>query len=308
MLGIGVDVCKAWLDVVVFGSRDSLRFSNDRAGHGQLRKWLTGLGDVRVVLEPTGGYELAVLNVLADAGIWVSRVNSRQAREFARSIGLIAKTDKLDAGALSEMAHALSYRLRRHVVVEPWRSELAQWVIRRGQVVAAIQANLQQLAHATGPLRRLVQSTQRALARELEALDREILRQAAAHTTPALRSQKGLGPNIAAAVLALLPELGKLSGRQISKLIGVAPLNHDSGAMRGQRHIWGGRAGLRTMLYMGALSAIRWEPAIRSFFQRLREHGKPSKVALVACMRKMLVILNARRRDEIAREVQATLA
>jgi transposase len=253
------------------------------------------------VLEATGGYELGVLNRLSKAGVWVSRVNPRQAREFARALGLLAKTDALDAWALSEMAQALSHRLQRYEPVESWRSELAQWVLCRSQIAQSIQTHRQQLEHLTGRVRRIVQATLRQLSKQLKALEAEIARQTAAHETPALRSQKGVGPCVAAAVLALLPELGKLSRRQIAKLVGIAPLNNDSGAQRGHRSIWGGRSTLRATLYMAALNAIRWEPPIRDFFQRLRREGKPGKVALVASMRKLLVVMNARRRDEIAK-------
>jgi transposase len=301
MVDIGMDVSKAWLDVAVHGQMQVRRFANTARGIGQLVAWVSTLAQARAVLEATGGYERAVLQALFDAGVWVCRINPRQARDFAKATGRLAKTDAIDALALAHMMAALHERMRPWVPSEPWRVELAQWVQRRTQVVGLIQQQRQHL-DTTGDktLKRLMSKTLRALLGEMKILDRAIERQSQPHITPALRSMKGTGPVFQATTLALLPELGHLDRQQIAKLVGVAPLNCDSGKHQGRRRTWGGRAGVRHALYMAALSAIRWEPIIKSFFQRLRAQGKPGKLALVACMRKMLTILNARVRDELA--------
>ena len=301
MVDIGIDVSKAWLDVAVHGRSSIHRFANSAAGIVKLVGWVQARVEVRVVVEATGGYERAVLQALAERGVWVCRINPRQARDFAKATGRLAKTDAIDAQALAHMVATLHERMRPWVPQEPWRVELAQWVQRRTQVVGLVQ---QQRQHLDGTcdkvLRRLMGKTLQALLAELKTLDVAIERQTRPHVTPALCSLKGTGPVFQASALALLPELGHLDRQQIAKLVGVAPLNCDSGKHQGKRRTWGGRAGLRHALYMAALSAIRWEPAIRAFFKRLQERGKPGKLALVACMRKMLTILNARVRDELA--------
>ena len=301
MVDIGIDVSKAWLDVAVHGQLQIRRFPNTGPGIDKLVGWAATQADARVVVEATGGYERAVLQALAQRGIWVCRVNARQARDFAKATGRLAKTDAIDALALAHMVAALHERMRPWVPQEPWRVELAQWVQRRTQVVGLVQQQRQHLDSASDKaLRRLMDKTLRALLGELKVLDRAIERQSRPHVTPALSSMKGTGRVFQASTLALLPELGHLDRQQIAKLVGVAPLNCDSGTHQGRRRTWGGRASVRQTLYMAALSAIRWEPAIRAYFNRLKERGKPGKVALVACMRKMLTILNARVRDELA--------
>ena len=300
MVGVGIDVSKAWLDVAA-GHGSVQRFDNDAVGIGLLMRWLEKLGDVRVLLEPTGGYEQAVLEVLADQGVWVCRINPRQVREFARASGQLAKTDAIDARVLAQMVGQMHAHMRAWQPEAPWRVELAQWVRRRSQVLGLIQQQQQHLQGTTHvQLRAMMTRTLQAMQREVALLDLQIARQTRSHHTPAWRSLKGVGPVCVATLLALLPELGRLNGRQIAKLVGVAPLNRDSGTKRGRRTIWGGRASVRPALYMATLSAIRWEPLIKSFFQRLRAHGKPGKLALIACMRKLLTTLNARLRDEKA--------
>ena len=301
MVGIGIDVCKAQLDVAVQGKAGSTSFPNDSKGIQRLVTWLGALGEVRVVLEATGGYETKVLRACAEADVWISRVNPRQARSFARALGYLAKTDRLDAHVLAQMAALLEHELRRFVPAPPWQAELAAWVHRRSQLVLVIQGQQQKLALLEcDSLRAGAKKTLRALLAEKGKVEAQIRRISAAHETPSLSSMKGLGPVVQATLLCELPELGYLTGRQIAKLAGVAPLNRDSGAFKGKRRIWGGRAGLRSVLYMAALVAVRWQPEMKGFYQRLRSVGKPAKVALVAAMRKLLVIINARRRDELA--------
>lgn len=299
MTAVGIDVGKSALDVAVDGVPGVLRFANTAAGIGKLVRRLVGVDDARIVVEATGGYEDALLEACCDAGLWVSRINPRQARDFARATGELAKTDAIDARLLCLMARLFADRLRRHAAAAPWQRELRDWLRRRGQVVITLQAQKQQAALASPAVRKLIARTVAALARELAAIDRAMQALIQAHATPALRSSKGLGPIFQATSLALLPELGMLDRRQIAKLVGVAPMNRDSGQLHGKRRIRGGRAAVRVALYMATLSAVRWDPLMRAHYQQLRARGKLGKVALVACMRKLLTIVNARRRDEL---------
>jgi transposase len=303
MFGIGIDVSAARLDVAQQGHTQLLAFDNDVAGVKRLVKALPAPGTARIVLEATGGYEVAALIACAHAGHCIYRVNPRQAHDFAKAMGQLAKSDGIDARVLADMATAIPHKLHPYEDLEPWRAELAQWVRRREQVVDAIRVNRQQRQTATvAAIIKGMAGTIDCLCKELKELDRQIERITSAHVTPALQSIPGVGSVTRSTLLARLPELGRLNGRQIAKLVGVAPLNHDSGTMRGQRHIRGGRGDLRRVLYMATLTVIRYEPAFKSFYQHLRAAGKVAKVAIVACMRKLLVVLNARRRDELALE------
>jgi len=308
MLGIGIDVSKAVLDVAVGGQEQVRRYANDAKGVRRLIKWLHTLTDVRIVIESTGGYEVAAADACVASGLWIARVNPRQARDFARAVGQLAKTDSLDARVLAEMAAALHARLRPHQVAPSWQAELQAWLRRRRQVLEALQRTRQQWDMALPSLRRLMAKTMTVLRKEMVAIDAHLTELTQAHSTPALRSAKGLGPVFQTTVLALLPELGRLSRREIAKLVGVAPLNNDSGKMLGKRRIYGGRADVRIALYMATLSAVRWEAVLREHYQQLRARGKAAKVAMVACMRKLLGILNARRREELRAEELSTLA
>ena len=300
MIGIGIDVSQSCLDVAVSGQPRAQRYAQSADGIERLMASLPADREsVRIVLEATGGFEVAVLDALCAAGYWVARINPRQGRDFAKAMGVLAKTDQIDAGVLAQMAELLHAKLHCHVPAEPWRAQLKAWVRRRAQVVEALKVQRQQRATSPATLQKLIDRTLAALESEQAQIDLEIRRQVAPQLTPALRSIKGIGPVLQAHLLADLPEIGHLTGRQISKLVGVAPLNRDSGTLRGTRHIWGGRACLRAVLYMAALTSIRWNPTLKAFFQRLRAAGKPGKVALVACMRKLLVILNARCRDQL---------
>ena len=301
MIGIGIDVSAARLDVARQDSAtQALEFKNDAAGIKKLLKALPAPGQTRIVVEATGGYEAAVLVACARAGHWICRVNPRQARDFAKAMGQLAKTDRIDAAILAEMAIVFHHKLHPYQEPEAWRADLLEWVRRREQVVDSIRVHRQQCRMTrNGAIGKLIGRTVAGLVMELKELDREIERISSAHLTPALQSIPGVARVTQATLLARLPELGQLNGRQTAKLVGVAPLNRDSGNMRGQRHIWGGRADVRRVLYMATLSAIRCDPTIQCFYQRLRDKGKAAKVAIAACMRKLLVILNARRRDEL---------
>ena len=302
MQAAGIDVGKANLDLAVDGESGVVRFANSRAGIGKLVKRLEAIGANRIVVEATGGYEEPLLEACCDAGLWIARVNPRQARDFARATGELAKTDAIDARLLALMARMFGDRLRRHVAPPAWQRELRDWLRRRGQVVVLIQAQKQQAAMAPAAVRKLATRTVAALGRELVAIEREMKAMIQEHASPALRSSKGLGPMFQATMLALLPELGHLNRREIAKLTGVAPMNRDSGQGQGKRRIRGGRAPVRVALYMATLSAVRWDPHMKAHYQQLMARGKLGKVALVACMRKLLGIVNAKRRDELRTE------
>ena len=294
--GMGIDVSKAQLDVAVHG-QCAKAFANTASGHRQLVKWAMVQAPRQVVLEASGGHERLVLDTLHRAGLTVARINPRQGRDFAKATGQLAKTDRLDARILAHMAQALD--LPAYTPPAPWQQRLRQWSDRRDHVVQMLVTERQRLAALTDPvLRRLVQALVRSLAAQLETLERTLTEQVAEQPSLAcLRTLKGAGPTLQAVLACHLPELGRLDGKAIAKLAGVAPMAHDSGQMRGQRHIRGGRSRVRAALYMAALSAMRHDPLLRPVYQRLRQAGKPAKVAIVALMRKMLVILNARMRD-----------
>ena len=296
---VGIDVGKAALDLAVDGVSAVVRFANTKVGIGKLVARLGKLEEPRIVVEATGGYEDALLEACCDAGLWICRVNPRQARDFARATGELAKTDAIDAALLALMARLFHERMRRYEAPQPWQRELRDWLRRRGQVVVTLQAQKQQTALTSPVVRQLMARTIAALKRELATIDAAMQGLLKRHASPALRSSKGMGPIFQATSLALLPELGRLSRQQIAKLVGVAPMNRDSGQSTGKRRIRGGRAPVRVALYMATLSAVRWDPLMRAHYQQLRARGKLGKVALVACMRKLLTIVNARRRDEL---------
>lgn len=302
MTAVGIDVGKASLDVAIEGRPRVMRVANSAAG---IRKLVRQLAEVaaRIVVEATGGYEEPLLEACCDAGLWVARVNPRQARNFARAAGDVAKTDAIDARLLCLMARMFADRLQRYRAPLPWQRELRDWLRRRGQVVTALQAHRQQMAMCPASVRSLAARIIAALRRELMAIDRQIKSLLDTHATPALGSCKGLGPIFQATSLALLPELGTLTRRQIARLVGVAPMNRDSGQSSGARRIRGGRSPVRVALYMATLSAVRWDETMKAHYKQLRARGKLAKVALVACMRKLLTIINARRRDELVQEV-----
>jgi transposase len=299
MGGAGIDVSKAVLDVACGPVGKEQQFDNRLSGWKALAQALSK--DDRIVLEATGGYEQGVLDYLTQAGFWVCRVNARQARDFAKGMGLLAKTDRLDARMLAQMARVIP-GLTRYVPATPVQRDIAQWVKRRQQVVQTIQITRQHLALLDdGQLRRWMQQELAAARRQLAHINQGLReRLATLGIRSAFRGVKGAGITLTSTLIGLVPELGRLSRRAIAKLIGVAPLNDDSGLRRGRRSVWGGRALVRAVLYMATLTAVRHEPSIRALYARLRAKGKAAKVALVAAMRKLLVILNARARDYYA--------
>jgi transposase len=299
----GIDVSKGRLDVV-FVRRDeavdhdaAFDVPNDVAGIDELVARLEEERPALVVLEATGGFERAVLAALAAAKLTVAVVNPRQARDFARATGRLAKTDRIDAEVLARFAEAVRPTPR------PLRDEEAQAfgaiLARRRQIVEMLTAEKNRLGSAsTKPVAERIKAHVKWLEKELACiegdLDETIRENPALRENDALlRSVPGVGPVLSRTLLAELPELGTLTHKQLAALVGVAPLNRDSGTFKGKRAVWGGRAGVRAALYMSALVATRHNPTVKEFYERLVAAGKPKKVALVACMRKLLTILNA---------------
>ena len=300
---IGIDVAKRQLDVAERPSGARWLGSNDLAGIGGLVERLRGAEPVTlIVVEATGGYEIALVAALTAAQLPVVVVNPRQVRDFARAVGRLAKTDAIDAGVLAHFGEAV--RPEPRAVPDDLTQALQGWLARRRQLLEMLLAEEQRLARAPGAIRTQIQQHVEWLRRQLRDVDRELhglIRESPVwrESENLLRTAPGVGPVLATTLLADLPELGQLDRREIAALVGVAPLNWDSGQQRGTRHIWGGRAPVRTALYMATLAAVRCNPVIRAFFERLSAAGKPRKVALTACMRKLLTILNAMMRRRV---------
>jgi len=293
---VGIDISKARLDVGVRPSGAQTSVPYDAPGITTLIAQLTQAQPTRIVVEATGGWERPLLRALVDAALPVIAVNPRQVRDFAKATGQLAKTDALDAHVLARFAEVMQPTLR--VLPDPQTQELAALLARRRQVLAMQRAEQNRLDRAPDRVGKRIAVHLRWLRAELARLDTDL--DDLIHQSPVwreredlLQSVPGIGPVMSRTVLAELPELGLLNRKQIAALVGVAPFNRDSGRLRGHRAIWGGRAPVRTALYMAALVATRWNPVIRSFYQRLRTAGKAPKVALVAAMRKLLTILNA---------------
>ena len=292
----GIDVAKDRLDVVLRPSGKYLRTGNEERGIDSLVSWLRKEDVALVVLEATGGLEREVSAALATEGFAVAVVNPRQVRDFAKATGRLAKTDKIDAAVLAHFAEAV--RPEPHPLADADARELGAIVLRRRQVLAMITAEGNRARTAPKPVRRRIEAHLRWLRKELERVNEELertLRESPIwrERDDLLRSVPGVGPTLSATLLAEMPELEHLDRRRLAALAGVAPLNRDSGTLRGIRTVWGGRSGVRTTLYMATLSATRHNPAIREFYGRLCAKGKPKKVALTACMRKLLAILGA---------------
>ena len=297
---VGIDVAKATLEVAISGHAKTLAFANDEAGCAALLAELSGRSVALVLFEATGGFELPCATALQLAGLAVAVINPRQARDFARAMGHLAKTDRIDATVLADMARTLLARGDLSKLVKPLPNaqqlELQGLVTRRRQLMAMKLAEDHRMKMPGVRQRRSLNTIIKALDRELARVDKDL--QAFVGTNHAelaalLDSVKGVGKATISTLLAEVPELGKLSGREVSALVGVAPINRDSGTMRGKRSIFGGRPDVRRVLFMAALVASRHNPVIKAFYQRLLAAGKPKKVALVACMRKLLTILNA---------------
>ena len=293
---VGIDVSSQTLDVCLLPGEEAFAENNSGKGIARLVRRLKKASPTLVVLEATGGYERALALALAEAGLATAVVNPRQVRDFARALGTLAKTDRIDALVLAQFARDL--RPLPSDAPDERQLELAELLARRRQLIAmrtaeknrrqqvrgrwvlgSVKSVLRTLDHEIGELEQTIGTL---LERCVEALEKLRL----LTTTP------GIGTTVGQTLVIDLPQLGKLNRREIASLVGVAPLNRDSGQRRGRRCVWGGRAHVRSALYMAVLASLRWNPVVRGFYDRLRAAGKPAKVAITACMRKLLTILN----------------
>lgn len=297
---IGIDIAKQTFDAALGVAGSIETFANDDAGHDAFVARLAGRAVDLIVMEATGGLERDLACAVHAAGFAVAVVNPRQARNFAQAMGHLAKTDRIDARALAEWAQVLSRHPQRdrfiRVLPTPEQQALQALVARRRQLVVMHVAEHQRLSVSHAAARKSIEALIQAIRTQLDEVESELARHLATHhadLAQRLASVRGIGPASVATLIADVPELGRLSRREISALIGVAPFNRDSGQMRGKRSIFGGRAQVRRGLYMATLAAIRFNAVIRAFYDRLVLAGKPKKVAIVACMRKLLTILNA---------------
>lgn len=291
---VGIDVSKDWLDVAM-GS-ESLRFGNEAEGIAELTRRVRTAGVQLVVMEATGGYETQAATAIAGAGLRLAVVNPRQVRDFAKATGRLAKNDRIDARVIAAFGVAVEPQIAS--LPDEQMQELQGLIARRSQLVGMRVQELNRLAMTPGALRKQLKAHIAWLDKALAEVNTDLT--ARLRTSPVwrekdelYRSMKGIGPISSGTLMAALPELGTLDRRSIAALVGVAPFNRDSGTLRGRRVIWGGRAPVRRVLYMAATTAIRSNPAIKDFYERLTARGKPHKVAMIACTRKMLTILNA---------------
>lgn len=297
---IGIDVSRDTLEVGSTAQAVTSQRANESAGIEALAAELVAQAPALVVLEATGGYEFEAACALQAAGLPVAVVNPRQARDFARAMGALAKTDSLDARMLAEFARVLHQHPERDRFVKPLANaelqRLQALVLRRRQLVGMLISERQRLRMSHASARPSIERTIEFLKAQIGDIEADCAAHVGSHhaaLAQALGSVKGIGPATIATLLAELPELGTLCRRRIAALVGVAPLNRDSGQMRGKRAIWGGRADVRRSLYMATLVAVRHSPVFKLFYERLVAAGKPKKVALVAAMRKLLTVLNA---------------
>ncbi len=293
---VGIDVAKDRVDVAVRPGGDMWCVDYDEGGISELVSCLQTAEPAAVLLEATGGLEMPLVSALAAAALPVVVVNPRQVRDFAKATGKLAKTDALDAQVLAHFAEAVRPPVRP--LRDEDTQELSAFTTRRNQLMTMLVAEKNRLRRASHAVRPSIQSHISWLEQELNDLDDDLRR--ALRRSPIwrdkddlLRSVPGVGEQLSLSLLAYLPELGTLNRKRIAALVGVAPFNRDSGPRRGKRSVWGGRSRLRAVLYMGALVASRCNPILRDFYQRMLKAGKPKKLALTACMRKLLTILNA---------------
>ena len=293
---VGIDVSKRYLDVYVRPQGLALRVENKNSGIVKLTEKLQSLKPELIVLEATGGMELDVAEHLSSAGLGVSIINPRQARDFGKATGKLAKTDAIDAQVLAHFGEAVRPRIT--MMMDELGKKLKDLVTRRRQLVTMISGEKARLAGKKGEIKQDIQEHIDWLKERLQKINQQLEKLIDTHSewtakAEQLQAVPGVGAVTATTLVAALPELGQLSSKQISCLVGLAPLNRDSGQFRGQRMITGGRAAVRCALYMATLVSIRFNPVIKSFYERLLEKGKLKKVALTACMHKLLIILNA---------------
>ncbi len=308
---VGIDVAKARLDVAVRPTGDQWAVPNDEGGISQLVSGVQTLAPVVIVLEATGGLEIPLAAALAAAGLPLAVVNPRQVRDFAKAVGQLAKTDALDAQLLARFADAIRPTPRPLPAAQA--QALSALLARRRQVLGMLVAEQQRLGTALPTVRPRVEAHITWLRRELAELDAEL--QETIRQSPVwrekerlLRTVPGVGPVLSMTLVAELPELGQLNRKQIAALVGLAPLNCESGILRGRRIVWGGRARVRAAMYMSTLVAVKHNPVLRAFYDRLLAVGKPKKVALIACMHKLLLTLNALLRQGVAWQPPAQAA
>ena len=308
---VGIDVAKARLDLAVRPSGEQWTARNDEAGITEVVARLTTLAPTLVVLEATGGLEVPLAAALTAAGVALAVINPRQARDFAKAVGQLAKTDALDARLLARFAEAVR-PVPRPVPAEQAQA-LAALLARRRQISGMLVAEQQRLGTARPPVRPRIEAPLAWLRQELSELDAEL--QATIRHSPVwrekeqlLRTVPGVGPVLAMTLIAELPELGQLGRKPIAALVGLAPFPCESGRLRGRRMVWGGRGRVRAALYMSTLVAVKHHPVLRPFYERLLAAGKPKKVALTACMHKRLLALNALLRKQVAWQAPAPTA
>ncbi|EIJ6536528.1 IS110 family transposase [Salmonella enterica] len=297
---IALDISSKSLDVHFKSDGNAFSVPNTEEGLNRILKSLTAYDVSLVLMESTGGYEDLAACFFQDHGFDVVVVNARHARNFARAMGKLAKTDQIDAAVLADMAFMIDASHDRDRYIKPLtdeqRKRLSVMTVRRRQVVGLISTEKQRLTRADDWTRASIKKTIKALTTELRHIEQQIsahVKKNFVDLSKMLLSIPGIGEQAMTILIGEVPELGKADRRTISALIGVAPFNHDSGNFRGRRRIWGGRQSVRNVLYMGIISATRFNPVIRSFYNRLVSAGKPKKVALIACMRKLLTIINA---------------
>jgi len=301
-MDVGIDVAKGTLDVAYGPDGPVRQFANTPQGYAELVTSLSSRHVARIIVEATGGYERGLVVELAAADLPVIVINPKQARDFARATGRLAKTDAIDAVMLAQFGRGVQPKPRP--LPDDKSRQFQEILARRRQLIGMRTAEGNRLAQARDPaVRKSIAAMIKLLGRQLERIDRElddIIEDCPAWRTKEdlLKSVPGVGPQTARALLADLPELGRCSRQQIAALVGVAPINRDSGTFRGRRTTWGGRADVRKAFYMATLVATQHNATIRHYYQELQRRGKKKKVALVACMRKLLCILNAMLRDE----------
>jgi len=293
---IGIDISKDHLDIADSTTQETWRDSNNETGIANLTKRLSTPVPTLIVLEATGGLEIPLASALAAKGLPVTVVNPRQVRDFAKATGQLAKTDTLDAKVLARFAAAIRPEIRK--VKDQETRELAALVTRRRQLVEMLATEKTRLKQVSKPIRQNVQIHITWLQDRIREIDQNLSKTLKSSSVwrendQIIQSVPGAGPVLSISLLANVPELGTLNRQQIAALIGLAPLNRDSGAFRGRRCIWGGRANVRAVLYMAAVSAMQHNSVIREFYTRLTEKGKVFKVAITACMRKLLTIINS---------------
>lgn len=299
-LWVGIDVSKNVLAVHIRPHAEAFSCANSEAGITKIVEKLQSVAPALIVIEATGGHEVLLAAALAAVQQPIAIVNPAHARNFARALGRIAKTDPIDAALLAHFAEAIRPSVRP--MADREAQQLTQLVTRRRQVVEMFVSEKNRALSLRGLAREDVEATMAFLQARLKLLDQQL--DEAIQASPELRIKQDLlrsvpsvGPVVASTLIAELPELGQLGHKQISALVGLAPFNRDSGQLRGRRRIWGGRGRLRSTLYMAVVSGLRFNPVIKHFYQRLKQAGKPAKVALTACMHKLLIMLNAMIRD-----------